>query len=60
MSAADRIMVVSAILAVPWTVLAGLLWWNPARMQGSPPPLRYAVYFTASLLTTLAITGIIR
>jgi len=59
MTTPDKVMLVSAILAVPWTVLAGHLWWEPARKWGGTSPwLRYAVYYAAAQLTVLAIYGV--
>lgn len=48
---------VAAILAVPWTLLGGLLWWFPHRMQGSSPCTRYAVYAMPVVLTIAAVYG---
>jgi thiamine transporter ThiT len=56
-SEGDRAIIVAAILAVPWTTLAGLLWWNPSRPQGSSPWTRYTVYAIAASLTCIAVFG---
>ena len=53
----DLVVLVVAILDVPWTVLAGLLWWKPSRATGSDPQLRYAVYAAPVVLTLTALFG---
>lgn len=55
MSPGDRIGLVAVILAVPWTILAGALFWNPHRLEGSSPYARLAVYTIPILLTGIAI-----